>query len=409
MQATTVLLALLLAPAAAEKVDLKGSVHDDTGAPLKDATVLILTARPRKGVATICPTCYLDCWRQATTDAHGDFAFEKVDGSLVFQVGAATPTHETAFANKVDPIAGAAQITLHGRPPLPEEPRRVVRGQLVDLGGKPVPHAVISPEGYRLGSGRGFGSVPGIPSLTITDSKGAFSLGAAQEFDAVILRVSARGMATTTLDVLTGGVEQKLTIGPGSAIKGRLTRDGKPVAGVTLGIVQSNRASDTFVGERTAVTNAEGRFVLANVVPRDLTVLYGKMQDCGRYGAVPVRYVETPDHDGIVDVGDLRMEPGARLTGRLVLPEGSNVPPESTLTAFSQTTMDFVVAPVAADGTFTIEGLPHEPLTLSTGLRGYRLSGKNPAVSFMSASMAIAPIEQARDVTLFVERQPESK
>jgi hypothetical protein len=408
MQMTTVLLALLLAPAT-EKVDLKGVVHDDAGAPVKNATVLILTARPRKGVATVCPSCYLDCWRQTTTDARGEFAFEKVDGSLVFQVGAATPTHETAFANKVDPIAGGAQITLYGRAPLPDEPARVVRGQLVDLGGKPVPHAVISPEGYRLGSGRGFGAVPGIPSLTITDEKGAFSLSTGKVFDAVILKASARGMATTALDVPTGGVEQRLTIGPGSAVKGRLTKDGKPVAGVTLGIAQLNRSSETYVGERTAVTNAEGRFVLANVSPRDLTVVYGKMQDCGPYGAVPVKYVETTDHDGVVDVGDLRMEPGARLSGRVVLPEGSSVPPDSSLTAYSQTTMDFVVAPVAADGTFTIEGLPHEPLTLSTGLRGYHLSRRNLAVSVSSSSIAIAPIEGARELTLFLEPQSESK
>ena len=44
------------APAAApvERADLKGVVKADTGEPIANATVLIFTAQPRKGVSTVC-------------------------------------------------------------------------------------------------------------------------------------------------------------------------------------------------------------------------------------------------------------------------------------------------------------------------------------------------------------------
>jgi hypothetical protein len=139
-----------------------------------------------------------------------------------------------------------------------------VRARIVDLHGKAVPHAVVFPEGYRKGNGQSFGDVPGIPALTLTDDKGAFTLAGVNEVDALVLQVSARGLATTMFEeVPTGLEEQKLAVGPGCAVRGRVIKGGKPVAGMTIGIAQTERSTARFVGERTAVTNAEGRFVLA--------------------------------------------------------------------------------------------------------------------------------------------------
>jgi hypothetical protein len=401
---SALLAATAAAPAAPARVDLKGTVRDAAGSPVQEATVLIYTAQPRKGAGTICPSCYLDCWRRTTTDVQGRFTIEKVDGSLLFRVGAVTPSHEAAFASKVDPLTAEAEIVLKPRPPVPEVPKRVLRGRVVGLDGKQVAHAVISPSGYVRGSSRSFGTVEGIPALTLTGDDGRFTMAAGREIDALVLEVSARGLATTAFEeVPTGLEEQKLELGSGSALKGRVTKDGKPVPGITIGVTQVDRSAGRTVGERTAVTNDEGRFVVANVVPRDLVVLYSKMLDCAPHGALPMKWVETSDHDGVIELGDMAVRPASRLTGRVVLPEGQRVPEDSTLTLFRQPARDFVVVPIAADGTFAFEGVPAEPVNLSVRAAGYRLSRKNVGAGSRGMGLPLAPVERDRELSLILE------
>lgn len=405
MTTAVVLLSLLLAPAASEapeKVDLKGVVKDDMGAPVKDAAVLIFTAQPRKGVGTLCPSCYLDCWRQARTDEKGRFTIEKVDASLLFKVGALTPGHEPAFAPKVDPLAGDAEITLWPKANVPDEPKRTVRARLLDLGGKAVPHAVITTKGVRSGGGASFGSQ--VSAVTISDEKGAFGLIGKRDADFFILEVTARGLATTVFDVPPKAEEQTLTIGPGAAIRGRALKDGKPVAGLTFSLVQVERGSGTFVGETTsAVTNAEGRFVLANVLPNELMVMYSKMLDAGRSGAAPLKYVETGDHGSVVDVGDLPVSVAFRVSGRVLMPAGLPVPPDSAVRVGRSNAWDSISVPLAEDGTFAADAVPGEPLNVSLGVRGYRLADKNGRAR---NSVPMAPLERDRQLTITLEAAP---
>ena len=399
---SSVLLSVLLAAGAAEtaeKVDLKGVVKDDMGAPVKDATVLIFTAQPRKGVGTLCPSCYLDCWRQARTDEKGRFTIEKVDGSLLFKIGALTPGHEPAFASKVDPVAGEPEITLWPKANVPDEPRRTVRARLVDLDGKGVAHAVVTTKGIREGMGNSYGSH--LEATTITDEKGAFTLTGKKDADFFILEMTARGLATTIFDVPPKKEEQTLTLGPGVAVRGRAMRDGKPVAGLTFSLVQLDRSSGNFVGESTsAVTNAEGRFVLANVVPHDLLAMYSKTLDAATSGATSVKYVETGEHGSVIDVGDLPVRAARRLTGRLVMPAGTTVPPDSSVRIGRPIAWDSISVPVAADGAFAADVVPDEPLTVSVGVRGHRLTDTQGRAR---RSRTIAPLEQDRELTLTLE------
>jgi hypothetical protein len=397
------LLGICTSTVPAHPVDLKGTVRDESGAPVVGATVLIFTAQPRKGVGLICPSCYLDCWRQASTDANGHFVIENVDGSLVFRIGAVTPVHDTVFAHKVDPTVGEAQITLRPRPPLPDAPRRIVHARVVDLAGKPVAHAVVSPQGYKSGESESFGNMPGIPSLTLTNDKGEFTLAGGKDVDALILQVSARGLTTTAFEeVATGVAEQVLPVGPGCAVRGRVVKDGKPVPGITVGIVQAERSAGRFVGERTAATNPEGRFVLVNIVPNDVAVVYSKMLDCGPYGSLPLKYVETTNHDTVVDLGDLAVSSTVRLTGRIVLPKGDPIPQNATLSIVRPQVFDSLIVPIAADGAFSADGLPSEPLTLSVGVPGYRLARTKGRVS-RRESMTLV-LGGDREILLHLER-----
>ena len=403
MDLVPVVFALLLAGDVPEKVDLRGTVRDGGGAPLKGATVLILTAQPRKGVAKICPTCYVDCWRQATTDENGRFSIDKVDASLLYRVAALTPAHEPGFVAKADPAEGEAQITLSPKAPLPESPRRVVRGRLLDLDGKAVPHAILSAKSGRAAKGTTLSKVlfPGAPPVAITDGDGRFVVIAPREADVLTVEVMARGLATIKLEMATGVEERRFSIGPGCAIRGRALRGGKPAAGLTFGVMQVYQSSDTNVGEAsTAVTNAEGRWLLANVVPNDVVAVYSKLADAGAVGATPLRYVETTDDGCVVDLGDLPVAAGVRLTGRVVMPDGRPLPPDSSITV-GRTAADFALIALREDGTFSVDVVPNEPLTLQLGVLGYRFAPQNGRVR----ERIPLQLEGDRELTLQLEAE----
>ena len=54
--------------------------------PIPQATVFIYTAKPRVGLGIMCPGCYVDCGKKATTDAEGKFLIAKLDPELLFRV-----------------------------------------------------------------------------------------------------------------------------------------------------------------------------------------------------------------------------------------------------------------------------------------------------------------------------------
>jgi hypothetical protein len=179
-------------------------------------------------------------------------------------------------------------------------------------------------------------------------------------------------------------------------------KDGRPLSDVNIGIAQMERSNGTFIGEITATTGSDGRFVLANVPVQEVTILYAKTADCGKYGAADAKYVETTNHGGVVDIGDLPVKATPRLTGRVVLPDGQPLPPDSTLSLHRQTAWDHVRVALAADGTFATESLPNEPLSINLGVRGYRVSKTNPGVG-VRGTVWIAPLERDRELSLILE------
>jgi hypothetical protein len=54
--------------------------------PIPEARVLISTAQVREGFSPLCPSCYSDCGKEATTDSDGHFTIANVDDALLFNV-----------------------------------------------------------------------------------------------------------------------------------------------------------------------------------------------------------------------------------------------------------------------------------------------------------------------------------
>jgi hypothetical protein len=372
-------LCLLAAGAAPERPTLAGVVSAQDGQPLADAMVFIYTAKPKAGNSATCPSCYLDCSKKAKTNARGEFEIPSLDPALLFRVGAIAAGHEPAFLANVDPAAAPIRLTLAPRAPLPEDPRRVVRARIVNPEGVAVVGAMVEPIGVAeraaLGLSKRFGSIGSGP--TITDANGSFALVLKSAADGAYLAVNARGLAPARFDIPTASEERTLTLGRGAAIKGRVVKNGTPLAGVTLGLAQVSRDSETFVGEPTAETDSAGRFLFANVVPGDQLVLYGKILGFGSHGAVPARPIETGAEASVLDVGDLATVPALTLSGRVILSDGKAVPPRTRVMVARMEAWDTAEQELGADGSFRLEGLPREVLSLVVSAPGYGFSPKN--------------------------------
>src|SRR5262249_47379839 len=149
---------------AAEKgIDLAGTVTDAGGQPLPGATVYVYTAGPRQGTSAFCPSCYVDCGKRQTTDAHGRFRLPALDRSLIFRILTVREGFEPVFTPKADPLQGEIKVALSKRDLTREDPQRRVIGRVLDPEGRPVVGATVEPAGYRTVDGSGeFGQTPGM-------------------------------------------------------------------------------------------------------------------------------------------------------------------------------------------------------------------------------------------------------
>lgn len=371
------------AAAAPERPTLTGIVKGAKDRPLSGAVIFIYTARPRTGTSTTCPSCYLDCRKRAQTSANGQFAIPSVDPALLFRVGATAEGYLASFRENVDPAAGPITITLAAQPSLPDNPRRVLRAQVRDADGAPVFGALVEATGYEIstpgGWQRTFGSIGVDP--TITGMSGTFSLALPLEVDSLFLEVEALGLAPKVFGrVPTGLQENVLRLGPGRSIKGRMVQGGRPVSGAVVGTAQVSRNSETFVGERTAETDTSGRFLLLNLPPDEKLVVYGKLEGLGGRGAMAEREIEGEDEGRIRDLGDMALEPGITLSGRVVLADGKPVPPHTRIAVDRMRAWDRAERELAPDGSFRFGPLPRETLSVSIRLPGYELSRENESL-----------------------------
>jgi hypothetical protein len=365
---------LFVMSGAAIGTDLSGRVVDFNNRPLSGATVLVSTAAPREGVAVFCPSCYLDCGRTATTDADGQFTFTGLDPTLVFRLVATAKGHRSRVSDRIDPLTDRAQIALE---PLPTDltPDRVVRGRVVDAAGKPIVGAQIEPFGCQTANRRWWGSLPGVDSVSITNEKGEFIITAAEPAEAFDLEVRSPRHAAKRFGLRETGTEHELAVEDGVIVRGRLLRDGKPLAGVSVGLVQCDRSSDNFLGEYQIGTREDGSFELPFVPPNDDFYIYTTMESMKGAGALPLKRVTIGESGTINDLGDLQIGPAHILSGRIVKTDDAALREPIQLLLSREGAWDSQRAMVSGDGAFRFENVPEqEPVTFTARIPGYHLA-----------------------------------
>jgi hypothetical protein len=386
----------LISPAAYGS-DLSGRVTDNKGRPLSGATVLVNTAAPRKGVAVFCPSCYADCSKKTTTDADGQFTIRSLDPSLVFYLVATAEGYRSGASTRIDPAKDKAEIALESLPAdLP--PDRKLSGRVVDTKGKPVVGAQVSPFGCQQGDNRWWGEVKDADTVSVTNNRGEFVITCKKPAEAFDLEVRSGRHAPKKFELLhTGDKAHELTLESGAFVSGRISKDGKPVRGIAVGLAQVDRNVEGFLGPEQIGTNANGEFLFSAVAPNTDYYIYTLMDSTHGAGSLALRRVKVEKSGTTVKLGDLELAGSHTLAGRIVLSDGAPLKGPIQLLADREGAWDSQRAMVDSDGAFRFENIPdQEPISFTARVPGYVVSHDRNKFQICRTSVAMF-VEGPRD------------
>jgi hypothetical protein len=373
----------------AERTTLSGKVTDNSGRPVGHATVLVYHAGVKHGYSTFCPSCYADCGKRVITGPDGTFVIKDLDSDLWFDILAVADGFEPAFVKKVDPASQPAPTATLLPRPIANTPDKVVRGRVVTAQGRPLRDAVVEPLGM---SGRQlvdsapaneevsvYGEIKGLEPMAITNENGEFEIATQKSASGMLLKIDARGFAPKLQAVSTGLDRKTVTVLQGAVIRGRLVAHGAGVAGAEIGL--SPRGQGGFGGnlkiygspyeEIRVGTQADGSFVLADIPAPVDWYLYAKMTSLSQGASTQPVECATKQAGDAVDIGDLHLEAGHSLKGKILLPDGKSMPDGMRVIISSSESRDSQVVPLHSDGSFECSGLPTGTYDIYPAVRGY--------------------------------------
>jgi hypothetical protein len=124
-------------------------------------------------------------------------------------------------------------------------------------------------------------------------------------------------------------------------------------------------------------------------------------------GYVPALDLTTSAERTVLDVGDLEVRPGFRVSGKVVLGDGRESPPHTRLTVSRESVSDPQEVALREDGSFDLSGVPGEVVSLSVRVPGYRLSKKNASLVPIRETHLLGRVQG--DVSLTVLLEPEDR
>jgi hypothetical protein len=176
-------------------------------------------------------------------------------------------------------------------------------------------------------------------------------------------------------------ISPALTLLRGGGVTGRVVRDGRPVPGATLGIWRL----DMFLDVPEIKADAEGRFRFPHLPPDSKGWIYVATASLERAGAVRPRPLTTPGEAASSDLGDLAVEPGRSVSGRVIFSDGKRLPTNAEVIASADHAGGEVRSRPDRSGRFTLAGLPPGLISVVVlfpddrfyAPAGYRLSARN--------------------------------
>ena len=353
---------------------IEGIVSDANREPLSRAAVFVYSARLKKGYATVCPTCWVDCGKSALTDRQGRFVLQELDDKLKFRLLIVKGGYVSGEVRGADPAANVPLVVKLSPRPAASDPNMLLQGRVTDQAGIPVAGALIEPTGATTSdSSILFGSPPGLEVLTVSDQTGAFELVSQQPYKSIVLMISPRGYAPEISTQEMGLGQRAIQVSTGATVMGRLVRkDGAPIANAEVGLSPLNSLNGQYFRPERVGTDTRGVFVFSNVPAHHVWRVYPTES------LAPVNLTAKPvwcevGKDGeTVDLGKFVLSPGLKLAGHVRHSAAS----ERLASGLTVSLDDFLqggnnrVAEVFADGRFEFQDLPAGPYSLTLARQG---------------------------------------
>ena len=172
-------------------------------------------------------------------------------------------------------------------------------------------------------------------------------------------------------------------------------------------MVSVDRGVENFTGNFDIGTDSEGRFAFMNLPPNTDYFIYGLMDSLHRYGAIPIRNFHAGADGTTFDAGDLIVEPACRVAGRVECSDGHKVPMATRLVIGREQAWDSVQVELGEDGSFDIQGVPKETVSLSARVGGYHFSPKNPSLDPLNARLVGRVEQDVTNLVFLLEKGPE--
>lgn len=365
----------------ADPAPLSGVVTSEGGWAIEGARVVIWTGEAINEVPLLCPSCYADCSRAETTDDEGSFFFEDVDDEVAFRLVIVADGHHPLHTAYVTPGQEPRTFQLRPRETV-EDPSRLIRGRVVDVEGRPIADAIVDPQLWWFEGRRGGSHLDGSDPFAFTGADGRFEIAAGSPVHGAMLHIQGPVMAPAYAELVRSGLaledQPDITLHTGVTVNGRLLgTDGQPLPDVTLNLRSVSRQIGVYYGPVTYGTDEDGRFSFQNVPANMAIEIVGGMVELRGHGVPEARLLTTGDNDSTIDVGDIHLEPGHTIRGRVVLSDGNPLPRNGRKIEFGARG-DLQRADVDDNGSFMLQNVPAGEARLSVQMPGYHISRWNP-------------------------------
>ena len=382
-----------------------GQVIGPDDAALEGVSVIIYTGKPKVGPAVLCPYCYVDCGKQTVTGIDGSFQFNEVSEDLTFKLLLVKDGFLSSFSKALDPLAEASSLRMERLDIEGVPASHLIKGTVVAADGVSIVGATVSVEGWQTNDG---GTTWGAPDrimltpMAITDSKGTFVLVSKEPLRKLNLEVQARGFAVREFyDIENRKGEITLELEEGGTVTGRVLNNGNPLAGIEMSISSRDRSVQSNFNRQLISTDQDGNFTFLNLPSGLDYYLTGTQESIKHLGTLPITTVLKLENRGIHNVGDLHVQEGVSIEGKIVIKGGGAIPANTVLIVGHEQVWEGVQVRIPADGYFQVNSLNPGEFTLSLRSPGHRFTARNRSYEGLNGGQLVAKIQTSQSGLIF--------
>ncbi len=395
-----------LRPRSGELVRGEGTVQDKDGKPIAGALVRVIGVRDFNTSYSQSANEGPFIGIEARSGEDGRFTLPPLPDDKLYRLLVAADGFEPFPYGGADPKSDPIQVRLAPTPSASSAGKYAARARLIGPQGKPVAWASVEPQGISETPGStSWGGSHGFPEQLLSNTNGEFTLSRNKPFTRVQVEIHAAGLAPASVWLHVTNDVTTIELGVGAVVRGRVLKDGKPLAGVRVGVSGKDRSSEVFAGHHETTAAGDGTFAFNHLPPNTAWYFYGLMASLKQHGAIPPTLVQSSDHGETTDVGDVAVVPGLRLAGKVQTRHGEPLPKGLKLRVGHDSAWDSQASAVDEAGAFTVDGLSPGKIEVSVSQRNWRLAGANRSLDVWNSWQLTGLLEEDKtDLLLVIEK-----